>query len=150
MTTTFREALENVWELISRVNKYIVENEPWVLAEKPAEAGRLDSVLFHAAESLRVIAALLAPVIPKTAQNLWEQLGMDGQIKSVDLAELRWGRTWPERQIRGGTSLFPRLDPKEVIKKMESAADQRAGAGASEAATASLLRRVILRPDHDR
>ena len=132
----FSRALENVWELISRVNKYIVENEPWVLAEKPAEARRLDSVLFHAAESLRVIAALLTPVVPKTAQNLWEQLGMDGQIKSVDLRELRWGRDLAGKQIRGGTSLFPRLDPKEVMKKMESTADQRAGAGASEAATA--------------
>ncbi len=133
----FSRALENVWELISRVNKYIVENEPWVLAEKPAEARRLDSVLFHAAESLRVIAALLTPVVPKTAQNLWQQLGMDGQIKSVDLRELRWGRDLAGKQIRGGASLFPRLDPKEVIKKMESVADQRAGAGTSEAAAAA-------------
>src|SRR5262249_56944384 len=66
----FSRGLENVWELISRVNKYIVENEPWAIAEKPAEAKKLDSVLFHAAESLRLIAVMTAPVIPKTAQNL--------------------------------------------------------------------------------
>src|SRR5262249_58668895 len=71
----FSRGLENVWELISRVNKYIVENEPWAIAEKPSEAKKLDSVLFHAAESLRLIAALIAPVIPKTPQHLWEQLG---------------------------------------------------------------------------
>src|SRR5437667_556035 len=75
----FSRGLENVWELIARVNKYIVENEPWAIAEKPQEAKKLDSVLFHAAESLRVVAVLIAPVMPKTAQNLWEQLGLDGK-----------------------------------------------------------------------
>jgi methionyl-tRNA synthetase len=133
----FSRALENVWELISRVNKYIVENEPWVLAEKPGEAKRLDSVLFHSAESLRLIAALLTPVVPKTAQSLWEQLGLDGQVKKVDLRELRWSRDLAGKKIRGGAALFPRLDPKEVMKKMESAAEQRAGVTASEPAPAA-------------
>src|SRR5215467_6908606 len=133
----FSRALENIWELISRVNKYIVENEPWAIAEKPAEAKRLDSVLFHAAESLHLIAALLAPIVPKTAQNLWEQLGLDGDVKKVNLRDLRWSCDLIGKKIRGGASLFPRLDPKEVIKKMESAAEQRAGAAASEPAPAA-------------
>src|SRR5437763_15220544 len=79
----FSRGLENVWELIARVNKYIVENVPWAIAEKPSEAKKLDSVLFHAAESLRLIAGLVAPVIPKTAQSLWEQLGLDGKVADV-------------------------------------------------------------------
>src|SRR6185369_13972187 len=69
---SFSRMLESVWELISRVNKYIVENEPWVLAEKPSEASKLDAVLFHSAESLRIIAALLAPVIPLTTETIWQ------------------------------------------------------------------------------
>ena len=117
----FSRALENVWELISRMNKYIVENEPWAIAEKPSEAKNLDSVLFHAAESLRIIAALLAPVIPKTAQTLWEQLGLEGRVTSVRLDALRWSDDLMGKTIRGGPSLFPRLDPKEVMKKMEEA-----------------------------
>src|SRR5256886_13111784 len=84
----FSRGLENAWELISRVNKYIVENEPWALAEKPSETNKLDSVLFHAAESLRIIAALVAPVIPKTAQTLWEQLGLDGKATGIRLDKL--------------------------------------------------------------
>src|SRR5687767_4446035 len=60
---SFSRALENVWELIARVNKYIVENEPWAIAEKPEKAETLDSVLFHAAEALRVASVLLAPVL---------------------------------------------------------------------------------------
>src|SRR3989475_5764034 len=117
----FSRGLENVWELISRVNKYIVENEPWALAEKPSEAKKLDSVLFHAAEALRIIAALVAPVIPKTAQILWEQLGLDGKVTNTRLAELRWSQELADKTARGGTSLFPRLDPKEVLKKMDAA-----------------------------
>src|SRR5262249_35854867 len=113
----FSRGLENVWELISRVNKYIVENEPWAIAEKASEARKLDSVLFHSAEWVRLIAALIAPVMPKTAQTLWEQLGLDGKVTSVRLGELRWSDELTRKTIRSGASLFPRLDPKEVMKK---------------------------------
>jgi len=122
----FSRALESVWELISRVNKYIVENEPWAIAEKPSEAKKLDSVLFHSAESLRLIAALVAPVIPKTAQSLWEQLGLDGKISAVRLDQLCWSDELVAKTIRAGSSLFPRLDPKEVFKKMDSLNEQQA------------------------
>jgi methionyl-tRNA synthetase len=131
----FSRGLENVWELISRVNKYIVENEPWVLAEKPAETTKLDSVLFHAAESLRIIAALVAPVIPKTAQTLWEQLGLDGKVTNVRLTELTWTKELIGKTVRGGTSLFPRLDPKEVMKKLDAAAEEKQSAESAATST---------------
>jgi methionyl-tRNA synthetase len=121
----FSRGLENVWELISRVNKYIVENEPWAIAEKPSEAKKLDSVLFHAAEALRLIAALVAPVIPKTAQSLWEQLGLDGKVSSVRLTDLRWSDQLVGKNIRIGPALFPRLDSKEVLKKMDDLAQEK-------------------------
>jgi methionyl-tRNA synthetase len=139
----FSRGLENVWELISRVNKYIVENEPWAIAEKPSEAKKLDSVLFHAAESLRLIAVLVAPVIPQTAQTLWEQLGLDGKVAgkvtSVRLGELRWTEELVGKTIRGGPSLFPRLDPKEVMKKMDAATEQREAATPAPAAPAAAV-----------
>src|SRR2546422_11448117 len=121
----FSRGLENVWELISRVNKYIVENEPWAIAEKPSEGKKLDSVLFHAVESLRIIAALVAPVIPKTAQTLWEQLGLDGKVTSIRLDKLCWAEDLAGKTIRGGTSLFRRRDAKEGMKKVETAGEQR-------------------------
>ncbi|MBI2149506.1 MAG: methionine--tRNA ligase [Acidobacteria bacterium] len=143
---SFSRALENVWELISRLNKYIVENEPWAIAGKPAEAKKLDSVLFHAAEALRLIAALVAPVIPKTAQALWEQLGLDGKVTRVRLSELGWSEELAGKTIRGGAALFPRLDPKEVMKKMDSASSSEQktetpvpAAPAPAAATASTI-----------
>src|SRR5436190_16326572 len=132
----FSRGLENVWELISRVNKYIVENEPWAIAEKPSEAKKLDSVLFHAAESLRIIAALLAPVIPKTAQTLWEQLGLEGKVTGIRLGTLRWSQDLVGKKTLGGPSLFPRLDPKEVMKRMETAGGQREETAATVTGTA--------------
>ncbi len=126
----FSRGLENVWELISRVNKYIVENEPWVLAEKPADASKLDSVLFHAAEALRIIAALLEPVIPQTAATIWNQLGLDGKVADVRIDSLGWSQDLAGKKVRGGTSLFPRLDSKEVYKRMDAASDAKAGPAA--------------------
>ncbi len=126
-----------MWELISRVNKYIVENEPWVLAEKPAEAGKLDSVLFHCAEALRIIAVLLAPAMPKSTETMWQQLGLDGKIEDVPLNELRWSTELAGRTIRGGSALFPRIDSKEIHKKLESAADAAAPASAPVAVESS-------------
>ena len=128
----FSRGLENVWELISRVNKYIVENEPWVLAEKPADAAKLDSVLFHAAEALRIIAVLMAPVMPQTSATIWNQLGLDGLVGAARLDQVQWTNDLAGKTVRGGTALFPRLDSKEVFKKMEAASDAKAGTPAVE------------------
>ena len=133
----FSRALESVWELISRVNKYIVENEPWAMAEKPELAGKLDSVLFHCAESLRIIAVLLAPVMPKSTQTIWSQLGLDGEIIAVRLNELQWSTELAGKTIRGGTALFPRVDSKEIYKKLDAAADTAAAATAAPAAVSA-------------
>jgi methionyl-tRNA synthetase len=129
----FSRALENVWELISRVNKYIVENEPWALAEKPAEASKLDAVLFHAAESLRIIAALLAPVIPLSAATVWQQLGLSGKVSDVRLNELQWSDVLAGKTVQSGAALFPRLDSKEVYKRMEAASDAKSATAAPAA-----------------
>jgi methionyl-tRNA synthetase len=123
----FSRALEAIWELIARVNKYIVENEPWAIAEKPEEAGRLDSVLFHASEALRIIAVLLAPVMPQTAESIWHQLGFEGRARDSRLEHLEWGTEVAGKSLRIGTSLFPRLEQKVVTEKLESALQARQG-----------------------
>ena len=136
---SFSRALENVWELIARVNKYIVENEPWALAEKPAESGTLDSVLFHSAEALRVIAVLLAPAMPKTAQAIWEQLGLDGEVRRERLDRLEWSNVLQGKSLKPGAALFPRLDRKVVMEKLDAAMEAKFGpekAGAKEAPAA--------------
>jgi methionyl-tRNA synthetase len=130
----FSRALESVWELIARVNKYIVENEPWAIAEKPAEASTLDSVLFHCAEALRIISVLLAAAMPKTAQSIWEQLGLDGEVRNNRLDQLSWSSGIAGRKLRPGSSLFPRLDRKVVMEKLDSAMEAKQPAETAPAA----------------
>jgi len=132
----FSRALESIWELIAGVNKYIVENEPWALAEKPSESGKLDSVLFHCTESLRIIAALLAPAMPKSAEIIWKQLGLEESVKNVKLKSLQWSSELAGKTIAGGTALFPRIDAKEILKKLETTTEQKAAGDASTAAAA--------------
>jgi methionyl-tRNA synthetase len=124
---SFSRALENIWELIARVNKYIVENEPWAIAEKPSESAVLDGVLFHSAEALRIISVLLSAAMPKTAQSIWEQLGLDGEVRRVRLDRLEWSTVLAGKVLRPGPSLFPRLDRKVVMEKLDAAMDAKQG-----------------------
>jgi methionyl-tRNA synthetase len=140
---SFSRALESVWELIARVNKYIVENEPWAIAEKPEASAQLDSVLFHASESLRIISVLLAPAMPQTAEAIWQQLGLAGRARDSKLDALEWGTAVAGKSIGTGTSLFPRLDPKVVMAKLDAVMDSKHGpapaAPAAQSATAPTI-----------
>src|SRR3982075_590311 len=115
----FSRALETAWALVAAVDKYIVENEPWSLGEKQDEdsRSRLATVLYTAAEALRIVTALAHPVMPEATAKIWTQMGL-GDIKKVDLNELTWG------QLRLGTKLgevqpvFPRAD-KSAIERMQ-------------------------------
>ena len=128
----FSRALENVWELIARVNKYIVENEPWKIAKDEAEAGRLESVLFHSAEALRLSGALLAPVMPETAQTIWTQLGLTRDVSQVDLGSLGWSEEVAGNKIARGPSLFPRIDAKTIYAQLEAGSKSSDGEGESD------------------
>jgi methionyl-tRNA synthetase len=116
----FSRALESLWSLIAAVNKYIVENEPWALAEKLEQENRsrLGTVLYTAAEALRVVTALVHPVIPESSARIWSQLGL-GDISRFRLNNLKWGQL--ELGTRLGTvePVFPRAD-KTTVARMQS------------------------------
>jgi len=122
----FSRGLENVWALIARVNKYIVENQPWAIAKDESQAPRLNSVLYHSAEVLRICAVLLAPVIPKSSQTMWKQLGFEGRVSDVRLDRLEWSDDMAGRKLAGGDSLFPRVDSKAIYAKLEAASEASA------------------------
>lgn len=131
----FSRALESVWSLVSAVNKYIVENEPWQLGEQKDEASlaRLATVLYTSAEALRIITALLHPVLPTATARIWAQLGL-GDIASCRLTDLKWG------QLKLGTKLgkiepvFPRAE-KDARQRMQEAEQARpSGASPSQPA----------------
>ena len=81
----FSQALEQAWSIISAVDKYIVEQAPWKLAkQQTGEAQKqLDDVLYTAAEALRIVCALISPVLPHSAQAIWSQLGFTTSVSAV-------------------------------------------------------------------
>jgi len=110
----FNRGLQEVWALISLANKYIVTSEPWVLAKEPAKKERLDTVLYHLAETLRLIGLVLSPVMPETSMKMADALGMTPEEhKNQNLVDHgKWGLTMAGTPVRLGDSLFPRLDKK--------------------------------------
>lgn len=115
---SFGNALEEIWKLISRANKYVDETTPWILAKEEDKKSRLDTVLYNLAESLRIISVLVRPFMEKTSDSIWRQLGMDhGQGTSWDdLSE--WGKLPTGIKVRKEAPMFPRLDIKQELEKI--------------------------------
>ncbi len=110
----FNVAIAEVWSLISRANKYIDETEPWKLAKDPDKKPELDSVMIHLAESLRIIAILLQPVMTQAPIEIFKQLGLAEE--TMDLKNLHFGE-FPvgTKVVSKGTPIFPRLDMDHEI-----------------------------------
>ncbi len=102
-------ALNNVWSFVRRVNRYLEERKPWQLAAHQENAAELDVVLYTSAESLRLLAILLAPFLPNAAERILAQLGLNGVSASAWRHEATWGsRTLTA--VAPGPLLFPRID----------------------------------------
>ena len=80
----FHEALEGVWKLVRRTNKYIDETMPWALAKDEANKGKLDAVLYNLCESIRIIATLINPIMNTTANKIYDQIGIAGQEELIN------------------------------------------------------------------
>ena len=131
----FSRALESAWSLVSAVNKYIVENEPWAVAEKQDEESRarLGTILYTSAEALRIVTALAHPVLPESTKRIWKQLGL-GDIAKVNLLDLKWGELPVGNKLGPVEGVFPRAD-KSAIERMQKMEEQDAPARAEEKAT---------------
>ncbi|MGA9568292.1 MAG: methionine--tRNA ligase [Candidatus Korobacteraceae bacterium] len=133
----FSRALETAWGLVAAVNKYIVENEPWAVAEKDDQdsRARLATILHTSAEALRIITALVHPVIPESTARIWEQLGL-GDITKLDLRNLAWGQLPLHTKLGKVEAVFPRAD-KSTIERMQQMEQERSAQAAAPAATES-------------
>jgi methionyl-tRNA synthetase len=102
-------ALDEIWQRIKRLNRYVQDEHPWQLAKDDAQAERLDQVLFSLAEGLRVVSVLLHPFMPGSAERLLAALGQDDY--SLDAARL--GAGGPGARIGELGQLFPRVETPE-------------------------------------
>lgn len=127
----FNSALENIWVLVRRANKYIDEKTPWILAKDESRKAELDTCMHNLAESLRIISILIYPYMHTTTEKIREQLGITGEI--------RWEDTFVFDLLEGnkvcrGEAIFPRLDIEKELKELDELKKQQAAAkdGAGE------------------
>ena len=101
-------ALQSIWGLVNRANQYVDQTAPFKLAKDPAQAGRLDEVLYNLAETCRILAVLLNPFLPGTSAKIYAQLGLAGLPDP--LAAAAWGGLTAGHAIGDPAPLFPRKD----------------------------------------
>jgi methionyl-tRNA synthetase len=115
----FSRALEAAWTMVASVDGFLTATAPWKkdddITEEQQQAYR-STVLYIAAESIRIITALVYPVIPYSAGKVWAQLGL-GDLAQADLKNLQWGGLKPGTKLGETSPLFPRAD-KETITRM--------------------------------
>ena len=105
-------AIKGVWALISRANKYIDETAPWILAKDEAKAARLQTVMYNLAETLRVVAILVAPFIPSTSPKIYTQLGLEVPAEFL-LTDAEFGKMADGTKVQKGEPLYPRIEIAE-------------------------------------
>ena len=110
----FSAGINAIWELVDVLNGYLTEQEPWKLAKNETDRARLETVMWTAAEGLRVLAVLLNPVMPKACRALWDSLGAApalGRLADQPVTDAaRWGQLPPGLTVTKGAVLFPRLE----------------------------------------
>jgi methionyl-tRNA synthetase len=128
----FHRALGAIWELVGELNRYVDQTAPFALAKDPARREELESVLYHCAESLRIVAILLGPFLPVTAARIAEQLGVPDLLATASLGDAEaWGRLAPGTRVRRGDALFPRREayPSTTASTRDSEPATREPAG---------------------
>ncbi len=120
----FQNALEEIFKVIQRANKYIDENAPWVLAkDMQANGPRLACVLYDLLEAVRVCTVLLTPFMPGSCEKIFAQIGAEQDARTWDSAA-RWGALPAQVSVSKGENLFPRIDMEKELAELEKAVEQ--------------------------
>ncbi|KTR62118.1 methionyl-tRNA synthetase [Exiguobacterium indicum] len=127
----FSVVLSNIWQLISRANKYIDETQPWVLAKDESKTAELGSVMVHLVGVLRHVAIMLQPFMTRSPKEIFAQLGLSGQ--AMDWAALeKFADITPGTKVGTATPIFPRLDVKEEVEAIVDMMRQASAARVEE------------------
>jgi len=113
----FQGGINAIMDFCKRVNGYVTEKEPWILAKDPANKVVLEEVLYNTAESLRALAVLLNSVMPATCEILWQSLGAQDALGSLGAQNISsvasWGQLPAGARVTKTPVLFPRLESAE-------------------------------------
>jgi methionyl-tRNA synthetase len=114
---SYNKILERIWLLVDTTNKYIDTNSPWNLVKTENGKLRLCTVMYNTVECIRSISILIYPFMPKSADTIMKQLGIEQTIEELGLESLKnWGGVKPGTKIQPGLQLFPRIEDKEAEK----------------------------------
>ncbi len=113
------KALEEIFKVVSRANKYIDETTPWVLAKDESNKARLSAVLYNLLETIRITSTLLYPFMPATMPKVWEQIGAEKEMCTLENAD-KFGILLPCVQVKKGEVLFPRIDADKEIEELNA------------------------------
>ena len=118
------KALEEVFKVIQRANKYIDENAPWALAKDMEQSGaRLAHVLYNLLETTRICGVLLTPFMPESMDKLFAQIGACEGCRTWDSAGV-WGSLSDTATVSKGENLFPRVDAEKALEQLERVAEE--------------------------
>jgi methionyl-tRNA synthetase len=106
----FSEALAETWQAVRRANKYIDENMPWVLAKDETRRAELANVLYCLAETLRIVAVAIAPVMPSTPDIIRTQLNINDSAFTTWESAKHFGLLPREVRVEKGAAAFPRME----------------------------------------
>ena len=121
---SFARALETIWTVIAAADKYLTSEQPWALGGSEADQARKATILWTTAELLRIVAALVFPVMPDSAAKIWSLLGQSDPIGEFPLDGLRWGQLVSGTTLGKSQTLFPRVDKTEAIERIESMSEE--------------------------
>ena len=113
-------ALEEIFRLIQRANKYIDETAPWILAKDEAKKARLATVMYNLLEALRVSLVMLTPFIPESCAKAFDQIGAGEALRTWDAA-CSYGALPADVEVHKGETLFPRIDAAKMLEELEQA-----------------------------
>jgi methionyl-tRNA synthetase len=111
----FGHALDEIWKLVSCMNKYIESEAPWALAKDPSKRDELSTVIYSSLEALRFLAVVLHPFIPVATERLYRSLGFSEGLSGIDPASaFKWGGLVPGTPVGDPGALFPRIEARET------------------------------------
>jgi methionyl-tRNA synthetase len=131
-TLSFQKALDEIWILVSTLNKYIDTKQPWSLAKSPEGSSELKSVIYTILEGIRFLSIYIYPFLPDSALKILNALGMEDSINEPVLKEAKWGALKPGTRLKKIDALFPRIimnnkekEKKKLPDKEEKVSEER-------------------------